>query len=258
MRLKDNVVIVTGAGRGIGRAIAERFAQEGANVVLAARTKEEIEGTRARVVEAGGRAIAVPTDISNRASVDAMVARATAEWGRVDVLVCNASVFKSMPFLATEDELWRRIIDVNLHGTALCMKAVLPGMMKNGYGRIIAISSVIGKMGLPFYSAYSASKHAIIGLTKCVAREVARSGVTVNAICPGMVETAMKEQFVSEDAQLMGISADEYSGFLLRLVPQGRFLEPVEVADLAVYMASREAHGMTAQAVNICGGASVY
>jgi NAD(P)-dependent dehydrogenase (short-subunit alcohol dehydrogenase family) len=256
--LEGNIAVVTGAGRGIGKAIAKQFAAQGASVVVAARSGDEIEGTVSEIRGAGGNAVSVSVDIADKSSVENLAAVAKQTYGRIDILVCNASTFESVPFLAMSDEVWQRMLQVNLTGTYYCIKAVLPQMVERKYGRVITISSIIGKVGLPFYAAYSASKHGIIGLTKCVAREVAKLGITANVICPGIANTAMKEQFVSQDSKHLKMTEQQYVDFLKHVVPLGRFLEPEEVATLACYFASKEAAGMTGQAVNICGGAGTY
>lgn len=256
--MEGDVAIVTGAGRGIGKAIAKQFAAQGAKVVLAARSENELQEAASEIASTGGSSLAVATDIADKASVENLVARAIAKYGKVDVLVCNASTFESVPFMQMSDEVWERILRVNLTGTYHCIKSALPSMIEQRYGRIITVSSIIGKVGLPFYAAYSASKHAILGLTKCVAREVAKLGITANAICPGIVETSMKEQFVAQDSQHLKMTPEQYVDFLKHVVPLGRFMQPDEIASLAVYMASREAAGMTGQAVNLCGGAGTY
>jgi NAD(P)-dependent dehydrogenase (short-subunit alcohol dehydrogenase family) len=258
MMLKDNVAIITGAGRGIGKAIAMEFAKQGATIVAAARTLQEVQQTANEIEQNGGQAIAVQTDISKKEDVQKLIAMAEKKFEKIDVMVCNASVFESVPFLKMEDKIWHELLNVNLTGTYYCIKEVLPIMIKNNYGRIITIASIIGKMGLPFYAAYSASKHGIIGLTKCVAREVGKTGITVNAICPGMVNTSMKDQFVKSDSSHIGMTEEKYIDFLKHFVPQGRFLEPTEIAGLAAYIASKNTYGMTGQAVNFCGGAGVY
>ncbi|HYO92289.1 MAG TPA: SDR family NAD(P)-dependent oxidoreductase, partial [Pyrinomonadaceae bacterium] len=189
MKLKDKTALITGGGRGIGRAIAFAFAREGARVGLLARSVQQIEQVAAEIrAECDTEAVYAVCDVADAESVTRAFASVAERLGRgPDILVNNAGIAESAPLVKTSDELWQRIIAVNLTGTFLCTRAALPLMIERGWGRVINISSIAGKTGGPYISAYTASKHGVLGLTRCVALEVATKGVTVNAICPGYV-----------------------------------------------------------------------
>src|SRR6185436_13511667 len=191
MKLKDRLAFITGGGRGIGSAIAFAFAREGANIVVAARSQAQVESV-ARAIEYEHRVEALPVvcDVSKPESVEQAFAEMTSKFGRgADVLVNNAGIAVSAAFLKTDDELWQRHLATNLSGTFYCSRAALPAMLELGWGRIINIASIAGKTGAPYITAYSASKHGVLGLTRSLAHEVATRGITVNAICPGYVDT---------------------------------------------------------------------
>ncbi|MBW7865767.1 MAG: SDR family oxidoreductase [Candidatus Hydrogenedens sp.] len=194
MFLAGKTAVITGAGRGIGRAIALAFAREGCDVALAARTEAELEGTARMVMSLRRRALAVPCDVADPQSVAAMAETVLAEFGQVDLLVNNAGFGRFKPFHELTLEDWRQTIEVNLTGTFLCTRAFLPGMMARKSGRIINISSVSGLKGLPEQSAYCAAKHAVNGLTKTLALELRGHGIAVHAICPGGVDTRMARE----------------------------------------------------------------
>jgi len=188
MKFRDRTVLVTGASRGIGRSIALRFAEEGARLALAARTENELLQTATMVEQSGARAVAIPTDIRDRAAVDACVARAEAELGPIDVLVNNAGVFLWRPFLELSSEEWDLVLSTNLTGAANFCRAVLPGMIGRRRGRIVNVSSIHGVRGEANLAAHSAAKFGLIGLTQSLAREYRSFNIAVNAVCPGTVE----------------------------------------------------------------------
>jgi 3-hydroxybutyrate dehydrogenase len=256
LQLKDKIALITGGGRGIGRAIALAFAREGAEVALLARTAQQLEEVAAEIHSTcGTKAIALGCDVSDAESVSRTFASATAQLGRgADILVNNAGIAESATVLRTSDELWQRHLAVNLTGTFLCTRAALPPMIERGWGRIINIASIAGKTGAPYISAYTASKHGVLGLTKCVALEVAMKGVTVNAICPGYVETEMAEQAVSNISRRTGKSATAARDVLNQMSPQNRLVTVEEVAALALLLASHEGRGINGQAINVDGG----
>lgn len=254
MRLSGKTAIITGGGRGIGRAIALAFAKEGANLVLAARTESEINQVAKEVEALGREALAVPTDITDWAQVQGMVGKALERFGAVHILVNNAGYAKSAPLTRTDEELWDRTIKVNLTGTYLCTRAVIDKMIEQRYGRIINIASVAGKIGQVYVTAYCAAKHGVLGFTKALALEAARHNITVNAICPGWVDTDMTQDAIVNISQKTGMSLDEALRTLENMSPQKRLIKPEEVAHLAVTLASDEAKGITGQAINICGG----
>ncbi len=254
MRLKDKVAVVTGGGRGIGRAIALAFAQEGADVVVTARTASEIDSVSAEIDRLGRKGVALPVDLGEREAVHACVASITAEFPTVDILVNNAGVGGAQnpnPVAQYNDDFWDMSLFVNLTAPYLLMKAFLPKMIEQHWGRIINIASTAAKRGALNRSAYSVSKHGLVGLTRSAALEVATDGVTVNAICPGPIRTAMLTRLLQYRADLQGITLEEVER---SVNPMKRLLEPEEVAEMAVYLASDLAGGVSGQALNIDGG----
>jgi NAD(P)-dependent dehydrogenase (short-subunit alcohol dehydrogenase family) len=248
--LKDRLALITGGGRGIGRAIALSFARAGATVAVAARTREQVEGV---AQEIGAGAIALVCDVSDAQSVAAMFTEV-----RPDILVNNAGVAESATLVQTTDELWHRHLAINLSGTFYCTRAALPAMLEKGWGRIINIASIAAKAGAPYIAAYSASKHGVLGLTRSIALEVATSGVTVNAICPGYVETEMVARGVERITTRTGRSAEEALDTLKKMSPQNRLVTPEEVAALALLLASDEGRGINGQGINIDGGTVLF
>ena len=260
MKLKDRIAFITGGGRGIGSAIAFAFASEGAHVVVAARTEEQVAGV-ARDIEYEHRVETLPLvcDVSSHESVTQAFAETSAKFGRgADILVNNAGIAISSPFLKTDDELWQRHLNINLSGTFYCSRAALPAMLERGWGRIINIASIAGKTGAPYIAAYSASKHGVLGLTRSLAQEVATKGVTVNAICPGYVDTEMTSRGVENIIARTGKSAEESLEILKRMSPQNRLVTAEEVAAVALLLASEDGRGITGQAINIDGGTVMF
>ena len=261
MRLKDRTAFITGGGRGIGRAVALAFAREGARVFVVARTEAEVERVAAEVrAESGHQAAAhAACDVADPASVGSAFAAAREFFGAgIDLLVNNAGVADSSKFAETTDEFWRRHLDINLTGTFYCMRAALPPMVEKGWGRVVNVASVAGKTGAPYVAAYTASKHGVLGLTRSVALEVARTGVTVNAVCPGYVDTDMTARAVENIRAKTGRAADEALEAIKRMSPQQRLVTPEEVAALALLLASDEGRGITGQAINVDGGTVLY
>lgn len=254
--LKDKIALITGGGRGIGRAIAEAFAREGAKVVAAARTTEQVEATAKGI---GASALAVVCDVAQPESVKAMFKRVEEVHGKSpDILVNNAGIAESATLLQTDDELWHRHLAINLSGTFYCSRAALPSMIEKRWGRIINIASIAGKTGAPYISAYAASKHGVLGLTRSVAHEVATLGITVNAICPGYVETDMVSRGIEKIKTTTGRSADEALQLLKDMSPQRRLVTPEEVAAVALLLASDDGRGITGQAINVDGGTLMF
>ena len=260
MKLANRLAFITGGGRGIGRAIALAFAREGADVVVAARTREEIEQVAAEVFERFGReAVAAECDVADGESVARAFAQAQEKFGRPpDVLVNNAGMVETAPFIKTGEEMWQRHIAVNLTGTYHCTRTALPAMVREKWGRIINIASIAGKTGVQYVSAYSASKHGVLGLTRSLALEVAALGITVNAICPGYVDTEMTARGVDTIVARTGISAEEAVKALESMSPQNRMVTAEEVAALAVLLASEEGRGINGQAINVDGGTVLF
>jgi ketoreductase len=249
------IVLVTGGGRGIGRAIAIAFAEPGATVAVAARTTVQLEETAGAIEARGATAIVLPMDVTDEHAVERAFARLAAATGRLDVVVNNAGVGGGQDIDNADTARWRHVVDTNLWGTFLVSRRAVR-MIGEG-GRIVNMSSVLGRFGVPGYTAYCASKHGIIGFTRALALELAPRRITVNAVCPGWVETDMAAEGMSLGAEAMGISFEEFRARALGRVPIGRIIQPNEVAELVKFLASPYASAITGQAYNICGGQSM-
>ena len=244
-------VFVTGAGSGVGRAIALRFARDGHAVSLIGRTPSTLHDTVALIASRGGRARAFVCDVASRHDVRRTVEAAEQESGPVDVLVNNAGVSDSAPFVSMDDAMWERTLATNLNGTYYCMRAIAPGMFSRGSGRIINIASSAGKVGYPYTAAYVASKHGVLGLTRSVALEAVARGVTVNAICPGWIASDMTARSVARIVARTGKSGDEARKIIEAMNPQGRLIQPEEVAEVAAFLASADGAGTNGEAIDI-------
>ena len=253
-RLKDKVAVITGASRGIGQAIAQAYATEGAKLCLLATDAAKLTALKDALGLPATHILVQLVDVRQRDAVFQVVQAAERHFGQIDVLVNNAGVYRSKPFLDYAVQDFQDLLDVNLMGVVNFMQACLPGMQARGSGSIVNIASTAGKWGSRNQSAYNVSKHAVVGLTRCVALEASPYHVTVNAICPGFVQTDMVENLKQQAAQSAGASVDAFMQAALARVPLGRIITPQEIAAMAVYLGSVEASGITGQSLHIDGG----
>jgi NAD(P)-dependent dehydrogenase (short-subunit alcohol dehydrogenase family) len=253
--LTGRIALVTGGGRGIGRAVALSLAAAGADVAVTARSARELEETAAAIRATGRRAEAVVCDVGERAQVDAMVARVQKALGDPLILVNNAGIAGSAKLADTTDEMWDQMLRVNATGAFYCTRAVLPLMLQAKWGRIVSMASVTARAGAPYIAAYTASKHALLGLTRAVAAEVASRGITVNAVCPGYVDTEMTDASTANIVKRTGRTEQEARKILEGFSPQGRLMTAAEVAAMTTFLCSEAARGINGQGVIIDGGA---
>jgi NAD(P)-dependent dehydrogenase (short-subunit alcohol dehydrogenase family) len=246
------VALVPGGGRGIGRAIAHAFAGPDTLVAISGRTTAQLEATAADLEKLGGHALAIEMDITSEASVADGMTRLRKAADRVDVLVNNAGTGGGEPIAGSDIARWRATVDTNITGTYLVTREIVP-MMSAG-GRIVNISSVLGRFGVPGYTAYCASKHGVIGFTRALALELAQQQITVNALCPGWVDTEMAAQGMRMGAAATGQTFEQFRDQAIGAVPIGRIIQPEEVAELVRFLASPAAAAITGQTYNICGG----
>ena len=243
MNLKEQVAIVTGGAQGIGRSIAKLLAQHGARLVISDMNLEQAEKTASELSSPNQKCLAVQANVVDGHQVSEMVDRVIKEFGRIDILVNNAGITRDGLLLRMKEEDWDTVLDVNLKGAFHCIKAVLPAMIKRRRGRVVSIASVVGVMGNAGQSNYAASKAALIGLTKSVAREYAGRGVTANAVAPGFIETAMTHK----------LSAEIKEG-MMKQIPLARFGTSEDVAHAVHFLASEEAGYITGQVIHVNGG----
>jgi NAD(P)-dependent dehydrogenase (short-subunit alcohol dehydrogenase family) len=253
-RLANQVAIITGASRGIGRAIAEAYAAEGATLCLMATDTTRLDEVKDSLGLPAEQIMTVGVNVTDREACFRAVDAVLARFGRVDVLVNNAGVYRSKSFLEYSAQDFQDMLDVNLFGVLHFMQACLPSMQERKQGRIINMASTAGKWGSRNQSAYNVSKHAVVGITRCVALEASPYAVTVNAICPGFIQTDMVEALKTQVAQTTGVSPEDMVKAALTRVPLGRVLNPSEIAGLAVYLGSAESSGMTGQSIHVDGG----
>lgn len=249
MSLQGRTALVTGGGRGIGRAVAERLAREGVRVAVAGRTEAELEEVAALV---GG--VALRLDVGDRADIARALPLLRETVGHVDILVNNAGVAESAAYHATPDEMWDRMLAVNVTGAFALCRALIPPMIERGYGRVVNVASNAGLTGYAYSTAYCASKHAMVGMTRAIALEIARSEVTINCVCPGWVETRMTEETLARIEAKTGRPRAEAKRTLEAMSPQRRMVQPEEVAAVVAMLVSPEARSVHGQAIPIDGG----
>ncbi len=254
MLLQDSRAVVTGGGRGIGAAVARALAEAGASVVVASRTEGDIEQLASQLRAEGHQAWSVVCDVRDPQSIRELASSATDRLERVDILVNGAGIASSAPIHKLTLEDWNRAISVNATGTFLCTQAFISGMVERKWGRVVNIASVAGLTGMQYIAAYSASKHAVIGFTRCAAAEVAQHGVTVNAVCPGFVDTDMTAESLDRIVESTGISRGDALAAILDTTPQRRLFEPEEVAHAVLSLCDEKAKGINGQAIVLDGG----
>lgn len=245
-----NIALVTGAGRGIGRATAVRLSDAGLRVALTARSADELAATAELC---GGPTLTISADITDPAEVERIFAEVESRWGAVEVLVANAGSGTSARLERISDDDWQHMLELNLTAPFRCLRRAVPAMRAAGYGRVVVIASTAARIGEPYIAAYTASKHGVLGLVRAAAAELAPTGVTVNAICPGYVDTPMTDVTVAAIVQRTGRSAEEARATLARKQPIGRLITPDEVA--AAVLACVDNGALNGQAIVVDGGA---
>jgi NAD(P)-dependent dehydrogenase (short-subunit alcohol dehydrogenase family) len=258
MELKSRVAIVTGAGRGIGRATALELARMGADIAVAELDRVTADRTAGEVKGLGRRALVVPTDVTSRASLATMVERTRGELGGLDILVNNAGIYRAAGTLEITEEHWDAVLDINAKAVFFASQAVLPAMIGQKRGVIVNLASLAGKIGSRTNLPYNASKAAVVSMTKSLALAHAGDGIRVNCVCPGFVETDMWAKVAREQGALLGMSAEEFTRQRAASVPLGRMETPEDVASVIGFLASDRAGYMTGQAINVTGGVIMH
>lgn len=258
LSLAGRRAVITGGGRGIGRTLALAYAQAGADVAITARSAAEIEAVADQACALGRRALALTCDVTDPGQVEKMAAAVLDEWGGVDILVNNAGRGGSHKFLDHPDELWHEMLAINLTSVYTVSKAFVPAMVAQRWGRIINVASVASKVGARYIAAYTAAKHGVLGLTRALAVELNSYHITVNAICPGYVDTPMTDGAVATIVARTGASEAQARETLAKMNPQQRLIEPEEVAAVALWLAQDVSQGITGQAINVDGGAVMW
>ena len=258
MTIERKVAVITGGSKGIGRAVALAFASNGIAVAIAARSQHDLDTVAGEITELGGTALPIACDVTDEEQVASLVAEATGKLGTVSILVNNAGVAASHKMLGHPDALWDRTIELNLTSVFKVTRAFLPGMVEMGWGRIINMASIASKAGSSYMAAYTASKHGVLGLTRALAMELVPNSITVNAICPGYVDTPMTDGTIANITRFTGRTEEQARAILLATTPQKRLIDPEEVAHVALMLTSDNARGITGQAINVDGGALMF
>jgi len=252
---QGKIVLITGGSGGLGQALAEAFGRTQNRVVIAARDRNRLHAAAEKMARKGAQVLALPCDISRRDEVRILEKEISTRWGDVQILINNAGIARAVSFSDMPDDLWDDTLETNLTGAYNCCKVFLPAMVRARWGRIINIASTTAKVGFSHVTAYTASKHGLLGLTRSLALETARAGVTVNAICPGYIDDERTRENAKVMADKTGKSIDDILNLFASSAPQNRLIAPEEVASLALLMASEKLGAMTGQAVNVDGGA---
>ncbi len=256
--LAGRVALVTGAGRGIGDAIVRALVEEGAAVSLVARSTVEIEALAAELSAKGARTFAVRADVADVAQIEASVTATVAALGPVDILVNNAAFAVRGAITEQAPETWQNTVDVNLLAPYHYSRLVLPGMLAKRWGRIINIGSVMSKVGMSLFTAYTASKHGLIGLTRALALEVADKGITVNAVCPGVTKTPGNDGLFEARSKALGVPVEKLRDEAVARIPMRTIATPEQVAPAVVFLASDAAERITGEALNVSAGAVMH
>lgn len=251
--LRDKVVIVTGGARGIGAAIASGFVEEGANVIIGD-TAVDLTGELATKMKGVAKIMLVITDVTKKSDAKELVAKTMNEFGKIDILVNNAGVVQEKLFVDIKEDDWDRINQINAKGVYIVTQAVVPHMIASQYGKIVNISSRSGKDGQIGLSHYAASKFAVIGLTQALAKELGEYNINVNAVCPGIIPTAMWDKILAVRAERHGLPREQIFDNLLRQVPLGRPQTPDDVAKVVLFLSAEVSRNITGEAININGG----
>ncbi|MEP6992346.1 MAG: SDR family NAD(P)-dependent oxidoreductase [bacterium] len=252
--LQDTHAIVTGGSRGIGAAIATSLAQRGASLTLMSRTLGDLRAHAVEVERFGGMVQAIECRVDDEESVAKAFAQAAERLGPAGILVNNAGTAKSATYMATTREMWDTMIGVNLTGTYLCTRQVLPDMLEARDGRIVNVASTAGLRGYKTMAAYCASKHGVIGLTRALAQETAKHGITVNAVCPGYTDTDLTDTAISNVMSAMDKTPEEARAMLVRIIPRGVMTTPAEVAAAVAWLCAPESRAVTGIALPVAGG----
>jgi NAD(P)-dependent dehydrogenase (short-subunit alcohol dehydrogenase family) len=252
--LQGRHALVTGGGRGIGASIVRLLVSHGAKVSLLGRTAATLEALAVELRSSGAQTFCATADVSRRESVDAAFAAARTLFGPVEILINNAGQAISSPITKRDDALWERLLAINLSGTYFCMQAGLTDMLQGGFGRIVNIASTAGLTGYPYVAAYCAAKHGIVGLTRAVAREVATRNITVNAVCPGYTDTDLVRDAAAKISAVTGRKLEDALQAMTRSNPQGRLVQPDEVANAVGWLCMPGSESVTGQSIVVAGG----
>jgi NAD(P)-dependent dehydrogenase (short-subunit alcohol dehydrogenase family) len=254
MELQGQVAIVTGAGRGIGRATALELAKLGADIVIAELDQNGADGTAKLVKDLGRRAAVIPTDVTKRADLAQMAERTKSQFGRIDILINNAGIYRAAATLDVTEEHWDAIMTINAKAVFFASQAVLPAMIAAKRGSIVSLASMAGKIGSKTNLPYNASKAAVVSMTKSLALAHAADGIRVNCVCPGFVETDMWQMVARDQSKLLGMTPDEFTRAREKSVPLGRMEKPQDVANVIAFLCTDRAGYMTGQALSVDGG----